>query len=71
MSTTRSAIPPAGVSRRPWEAPLLSELSLRAATKSSYEPGPEPKHPDPPVPAMAKLGFSLELGFPLASRSDK
>jgi hypothetical protein len=71
MSTTRSAAPQAGLTRRPWEAPLLSELSLRAATKSSYELYPEPQHPDPPVPPMAKLGFSLELGFPLAARSDK
>ena len=71
MSITRSAsqegsVPPA---RRPWEPPLLSELSLRADTKSNREASSPPDHPPPPTAPMAKLGFSLESSFPLSARS--
>ena len=73
MSIARSAnqeasVPPA---RRPWEPPLVSELSLRTDTKSNREFSAPPDEPPPPAAPVAKLGFSLEAAFPLASRSEK
>jgi hypothetical protein len=73
MSIARSAsqeesVPPA---RRPWQPPVLSELSLRTATKSNGEFCEPPDHPPEPAAPVAKLGFSLEAALPLASRSGK
>jgi hypothetical protein len=71
MSIARSASPEtiASPARRPWQAPLLNELSLRAATKANDAVSMPPDHPPEPAAPSSKLGFSLEAAFPLASRS--
>jgi hypothetical protein len=59
--------------RRDWEPPALFDLPLFAAESASIEdehvaPMPEPPHPPPA--AGGKLGFSIEMAFPLAVRSN-
>jgi hypothetical protein len=55
--------------RRPWEAPMLSELSLRASAQRDAADGAEA--PQPPVPdaSGSKPGLSWEFSFPMAVRS--
>ena len=59
-------------SRAAWAPPAFTELALCAQTRSSGEVtsgAADPVHPAPPCdPPMAKLGFSLELSFPLSAR---
>lgn len=58
--------------RRAWEAPALSEVSIRSATEAATtdkRPG-EDGNPRPPASPATKLGFSFEMSFPLSVRTD-
>ena len=52
--------------RRTWEAPAVSELPLEGGTRDPAN-APVPC-PQPPIPAEAKPGLSIEWSFPLAYR---
>jgi hypothetical protein len=52
--------------RRTWEAPTLSALPLQGGTRDPAN-APVPC-PEPPIPAEAKPGLSIEWSFPLAYR---
>jgi hypothetical protein len=59
--------------RRHWEPPALVELPLfaeQSASGGQVAFMPEPPHPSAPAAAVGKLGFSIEMAFPLAVRSD-
>jgi hypothetical protein len=52
--------------RRTWEVPAVSELPLHGGTRDpAHAPVP---CPEPPMPAEAKPGLSIEWSFPLAYR---
>jgi hypothetical protein len=57
--------------RRSWEAPVFNELSLRTETASKTTADAVPPPAQSPEPPLAKLGFSVESSFPLASRTEK
>jgi hypothetical protein len=72
MTTTKSATPEGSVppARRPWEAPAVTKLALGAGTRARLggrDTGPVPA-PQPPMPADAKPGLSIEWSFPMAYR---
>jgi hypothetical protein len=60
--------------RRAWEAPAITELPIGSQTRtrldsppSGHGSGQEPSQPAAPA---TKLGFSFEMSFPLAARTD-
>jgi hypothetical protein len=58
--------------RRVWEPPALYEVSLFAEQAASNGDVPallDISHPPPPAAAEKKLGFAIEMAFPLAARS--
>jgi hypothetical protein len=58
--------------RRAWEAPAMSEVSIGRATKAAapdHRPD-EGGNPPPPASPGTKLGFSFEMSFPLSARTD-
>jgi hypothetical protein len=72
MSTTTPSVSDAATSpaaRRPWEAPVLSALSLHAQT--GHEAVDEADAPPPPLPeaTASKPGLSWEFSFPMAVKS--
>ena len=60
--------------RRAWEPPAITTLPIGSATKSagdnarSLEARAGPAQPQPPAAPATKLGFSLEMAFPLSAR---
>lgn len=57
--------------RRPWEAPAVTQLPIGAETKSADTSGTReasPAQPQPPAAPTTKLGFSVEMAFPLSAR---
>jgi hypothetical protein len=56
--------------RRPWEPPVVTKLTLAAQKKSGPESGSAAAPQAPAAPA-AKLGFSFELAFPLSARTEQ
>ena len=59
--------------RRGWECPGVTELPIGSQTRArTHTPSPNSGHePPPPSPAPStKLGFSFEMSFPLAARTD-
>jgi hypothetical protein len=61
--------------RRGWEPPAIFELPLFGERAASGRGGDisthlERSHPPLPAAAEGKLGFSIEMAFPLATRSD-
>jgi hypothetical protein len=76
VSTTHSlSQDKAALAGRPgWEPPTLQEIPLFAARSESVS-GTEStrlspiSEPELPAPSNGKLGFSMEMAFPLAVRS--
>ena len=56
--------------RRAWQPPVVTKLTLAAAKKSGPDSGPAVAPQAPAAPA-AKLGFSFELAFPLSARTEQ
>lgn len=56
--------------RRAWEPPVVTKLTLAAQKKSGPDSGPAIAPQAPAAPA-AKLGFSFELAFPLSARTEQ
>jgi hypothetical protein len=68
--------------RRAWEAPAVTKLAISTETKSARENGrsagmetsgsgqPNFTHPQPPAAPATKLGFSIEMAFPLSARTE-
>jgi hypothetical protein len=73
MSISRSKIDQGCVShaRRAWEVPAFTELKIGTETKSHRESSPPSVQPPSPAAPAAKLGFSVEWAFPLATRTEK
>lgn len=56
--------------RRAWEAPAITELPVATQTRArTTEPSSVPDA-QPPAAPTTKLGFSFEMSFPLAVRTD-
>jgi hypothetical protein len=55
--------------RRAWEAPTVTKLAIGTETKTPLTKGQGEEPAQPAAPA-SKLGFSLEMGFPLSARTD-
>jgi hypothetical protein len=55
--------------RRAWEPPNVTKLAIGTETKSPFTNG-QGEEPAPPAAPTSKLGFSLEMGFPLSARTD-
>jgi len=62
--------------RTAWEAPAITKLAIGTETKSPSKteantaegvPG-SGQHPQPPAAPASKLGFSIEMAFPLSAR---
>jgi hypothetical protein len=61
--------------RRIWELPRITKLPIGAATGFASGSGIQPDaglRMNPPAPATpaSKLGFSFEMAFPLAARTE-
>jgi len=62
--------------RRAWEPPAVTKLAIGAQTKSSpvdaQTAAAEGRiaEPSPPAAPASKLGFSIEMGFPLSARTE-
>jgi hypothetical protein len=71
--------------RRAWEPPSVTKLAIGAQTKSSpvdaqaaavdaqaaaAEGQGRIAEPSPPAAPASKLGFSIEMGFPLSARTE-
>jgi hypothetical protein len=69
MRPTRSDTTSSG-QRRAWEAPTVTTIAINTATKSPAENGQTAVQPSPPAPPASKLGFSIEMGFPLSARTE-
>jgi len=59
--------------RRPWEPPTIAKLAIGADTRTTAGDArgsgtSVPAHPEPPAAPTSKLGFSLEMAFPLSAR---
>lgn len=59
--------------RRPWQPPTIAKLAIGAETKTAAGAAQGggtsvPAHPEPPAAPASKLGFSLEMAFPLSAR---
>jgi hypothetical protein len=56
-----------------WEPPAVKKVAIGAETKSAArgESNPGPTEPQPPSSPATKLGFSFEMAFPMAARSDE
>ncbi len=73
LSTLADGSPvPAG---RIWEPPSITKLPISTATRSASGSGIQPDsghRMNPPTPATpaSKLGFSFEMSFPLAARTE-
>jgi len=55
--------------RRTWEAPTVTTVAIVTETKSSAANG-QTAQPEPPPAPASKLGFSIEMGFPLSARTE-
>jgi hypothetical protein len=61
--------------RRIWELPTITKLPIGTATGSVSGSGIQPDsghrmNPPAPVTPASKLGFSFEMSFPLAARTE-
>jgi hypothetical protein len=61
--------------RRIWELPTITKLPIGTATRCASGSGIQPDsghRMNPPAPATPalKLGFSFEMSFPLAARTE-
>ncbi len=59
--------------RRAWERPAVRRLPISAATKTGDLTGQgagaaQIAQPSPPADPATKLGFSIEMAFPLSAR---
>ena len=57
--------------RRAWERPAVRRLPISAATRTGGVAGHgagAPAQPSPPADPATKLGFSIEMAFPLSAR---
>ena len=59
--------------RRAWEGPAVKRLAISAETWSRGVTGqgagaPQIAQPSPPADPATKLGFSIEMAFPLSAR---
>jgi hypothetical protein len=60
--------------RLPWQPPVVKKLPIATATRSTVPAKGAAlvvTHPEPPPPAASKLGFSMELAFPLSARMEE
>jgi hypothetical protein len=61
--------------RRAWEPPAITKLAIGSETKSASGNGQLPSaqaaSPQPPATPSTKLGFSLEMAFPLSARTEQ
>ena len=55
--------------RRAWDPPTVTKLAIGTETKSPLTNGPGEEPAQPAAPA-SKLGFSIEMGFPLSARTE-
>ena len=79
MRPKRSDSTGAGL-RRAWEPPSVTKLAIGAQTKSSPVDAQAAgasapaqgrvAEPSPPAAPASKLGFSIEMGFPLSARTE-
>lgn len=58
-------------SRRTWNRPVVTTLAIGTETKLSRGVQPEFTQPEPPAAPSTKLGFSLEMAFPLSARTEQ
>ncbi|HWV52538.1 MAG TPA: hypothetical protein VNZ93_08170 [Pseudorhodoplanes sp.] len=56
--------------RRAWEAPAMTEVPIAAATKAAGAGAGTNSNPPAPTAPTSKLGFSFEMSFPLAVRTE-
>jgi hypothetical protein len=56
--------------RRAWEPPAVTTVAITTETKSPVENRQTAAQPSPPAPPASKLGFSIEMGFPLSARTE-
>jgi len=56
--------------RRRWEPPAMFKVLLGAHTNLAQSATSEASHPPLPVASVSKLGFSIELAFPMATRTE-
>ena len=57
--------------RRAWEPPAVTKIAIGAETKSPVdEQAQTAVQPSPPAAPASKLGFSIEMGFPLSARTE-
>jgi hypothetical protein len=55
--------------RRAWEAPAITELPIKSATRAALA-GQLPHLPSAPGTPATKLGFAFEMSFPLSARTE-
>ena len=60
--------------RRIWELPTITKLPIGTATGSAsgsrIHPDSDRMNPPAPATPASKLGFSFEMSFPLAARTE-
>jgi hypothetical protein len=59
--------------RRAWEPPAVKRLAIGAETASPHVAGQgaDAAQPSPPADPATKLGFSIEMAFPLSARLEQ
>jgi hypothetical protein len=63
------------LARRIWQSPTVTKLPIRTATKSAsgseiQSDSGRRMNPSGPATPASKLGFSFEMSFPLAARTE-
>jgi hypothetical protein len=56
--------------RRAWDAPVMTETPIATGTKAATNDRQPASPPPPPASPSTKLGFSFEMSFPLAARTE-
>jgi len=56
---------------RVWEPPIVTKIAIGAETKSARPNSDNFPEPPPPSSPGTKLGFSFEMAFPMAARTEK
>lgn len=66
----RPVVESSAPTRRAWEAPAITELPVRTQTRAQTTAPSAGQAPQPPAAPATKLGFSFEMSFPLATRTE-